>query len=438
MRPPGGLPLAGAAVSCAPQGRQRFGALTDEDGVARFLQLSNIAVALGVTPPASAEPPMAATHVVAWAPGRVDVTLGPAYRMRVQVLTDEGRPPAEPVTVTASRTLRPAESSWRPEEPVVARVDASGVAVLALAPGTYGLSVGPVARDSCLVYRHVARVDAADAVVEIVLRRGVPLTATVVALRTGSRSLGVVQFRVVPAGAEFREAVAPGVVAGGSLTSRPLPPDERFDVYLLQRDDAQRLIGWGLVRDVRPGDGAVTVELVRGGRARGRVVDHDGQAPADGVPVFAYRSGSLDAMDLICAVVTDEEGRFALEGLPPWPLDLAVWGQDWYTPEPLRGFTAGDEELRVRVERTLELRGRVVVAGTEVAPGGQIRATCADGGTDSAEVGHDGRFVFRCLHRGRVGLRWVVGSPIGVALGEVTLPTSGEVTLSLDLSSPGR
>jgi hypothetical protein len=423
-------PVPGAEV----EGSRRVKRLTDDAGSVRLL--AQPALAPFVVRPPAREPHSAliGTHGVARAPGRCVVRLAAARVVSVRVFLEDGSPPGEDVLVRWRRTDLRDTRSQRPGEFGQVVVGLDGRAEIPLGEGEYRISAGPrpLSRTP-LASRSVERVTKDSGEITLVIGAAAPIAATV-AGPAGAPLRGWLNYRIVPAGRPFREPIAHGTVgSNGRLQTRPLAVGEKYDVYLLQANRSQGTVGWGVKRGVTPGKDAGQIRFDAGGTISGRVEDPDGVPVTRLVGIHVAVDDVGDAMDMLAYAKPDEEGRFEVRGLPPWPLRVSASHFDWYTPEPLRDVRAGATGLVVVVHPSLSLRGRVAFEGTDEILGGKVEARVDGGWGSSEDVREDGRFEIRNLRPGLHRLTLRVHPWGSVDLGEVTLPTDRELALKVRL-----
>jgi hypothetical protein len=155
-------------------------------------------------------------------------------------------------------------------------------------------------------------------------------------------------------------------------------------------------------------DAAIKVIVSPGIELRGVVVDEKGlpvadagivavQDPIGGVPLALDAAMSSGAVQPL--VRSDREGRFKLQ-LNSRTHDLGIWKSGF------SGARVGDltpvadaEELRVVLDKGVEIRGRVVSSGKAVTAGTVI-ASSDEGAFLMTDVGADGSFTFSALRPG--------------------------------------
>lgn len=144
--------------------------------------------------------------------------------------------------------------------------------------------------------------------------------------------------------------------------------------------------------------GEVTLTLARGGGLEGTVLDADGR-PLAGAPVFAYREGQR-----LGQAQSDEQGRFALEGLPAGAVELFVRSQDKSrcARSPLEVAPGETRQATVRLAAGAAVVGRVTsrdgqpVAGVPVHARSVVGSVFREGKTDDR-----GEFTVGDLYPGR-------------------------------------
>lgn len=145
--------------------------------------------------------------------------------------------------------------------------------------------------------------------------------------------------------------------------------------------------------DFRPGTAgteSITISLLRLGKLSGRVTAKEGGAPVAGITVFGMSSSARGMMGAPTAAVSDADGRYVLEGVPPGAIRVWALGGG-YVSEGMSGSGRGPEntpytaELEPGQEGTLDLEavasgrveGRVTNDRGEAIPGAVVRANGA-------------------------------------------------------------
>lgn len=119
---------------------------------------------------------------------------------------------------------------------------------------------------------------------------------------------------------------------------------------------------------VAAGSGELRVVLASDGAfLQGRVVNQDDEPVADAVAVLAPVPLPLEgAPGLVRTQVTDQEGRFEMENIPPGEYRLLAFqglvpGEGEY-PEFLRGYWRRAEEVRLGPRENRRVTVRVIAA----------------------------------------------------------------------------
>jgi hypothetical protein len=174
---------------------------------------------------------------------------------------------------------------------------------------------------------------------------------------------------------------------------------------------------WGY----RAPSSGVEIELERGGRVAGRVVDARTGAPVVPFTLVAYEERGLSLDRVRALSVADAQGRFELDGLPTGDLVL-VAASPSHAPSPQVEVEvpepgAAPAEVEIALKPGGELAGRVVDRATRAAIAGaevEVEGLLADGSVvpvrQRAETDGAGRFVVSGLPEGRNSL---VASALG-------------------------
>lgn len=144
--------------------------------------------------------------------------------------------------------------------------------------------------------------------------------------------------------------------------------------------------------------GEVTLTLARGGGLQGTVLDADGR-PLQAAFVFAYRGGQR-----LGQARSDEQGRFALEGLPAGAAELFVRSEDKRrcARAPLEVVSGETRQATVRLAAGSAVVGRVTsrdgqpVGGVPVHARSVVGSVFREGKTDER-----GEFTVGDLYPGR-------------------------------------
>ena len=183
----------------------------------------------------------------------------------------------------------------------------------------------------------------------------------------------------------------------------------------------------GTTRDVAPRDtGGCVIVLPVGGRISGRVQTADGKPIPAGVPIGVIAEGA----DVRVAGTRDfgysaADGTFVVDGLQDLPFTIeAGGGGSGYLGVIVRGVLVGATDLVLHVSVGAELSGTLVdekgepVATTSLMADDGVRIAAM---RPFAQVGSDGKFLFRGLKAGRVRLSARIGEA-WVQAGEVDAP----------------
>jgi carboxypeptidase family protein len=206
----------------------------------------------------------------------------------------------------------------------------------------------------------------------------------------------------------------------GTFELLPLPP-AAFDADTPATVEA-RATGFperGVPLDAAAAAKEVVVELVRGLRVRGRIVDEDGAAIPD--IAIECEEGGRDAR-----ARTDSSGAFDLT--IPAEGGRVVARREWKEKDPvypeneiehgaallLGAFAAGAADVDlglVRFPRGTPVRGVVVDAAGAAVAGASVLIELGETWVESANTGEDGRFVFPQVGRDPHTIRVSRGAP---------------------------
>ncbi len=298
------------------------------------------------------------------------------------------------------------------------------------------------------------------------LPRGATLRGRVVDAATGAGVAGALVFSVTDAPLllfpiqEFmRETSEADLLRGAHTDSNggfelPHVSPGRQEVRVAKTGFAPATL---VVDDVQNGESRpeLRIELVTGGRVRGRVTQRDG-TPWANTMVFAMRQGSERAnAQLFGAGVTDEEGRYEITDLPPGTYVAILMGIDVATPEAEHSDISDTVSvIHVRVQSDelatadfflhgtgTRLTGTILDAAGEplagailsLGPAGDDEArdlsNFRGGRTDDA-----GRFEFAGVTPGRYEAYVIDGSGLlAQIIGTIDVPALPEVERSLRL-----
>ncbi|MGV8040661.1 MAG: carboxypeptidase regulatory-like domain-containing protein [Thermoanaerobaculaceae bacterium] len=336
----------------------------------------------------------------------VAVTFEAGASLAVKVLDPGGQPLEGAAVRVFARDREERPGAWRPRLIELLRQEPAGTAV---SDGEGWAEVGalPVGKAWVLLAHpgYVSRVLEAE-----VPREGVDLGAQT--LEAGAAVAG----RVVDeggrglAGAEV--SVHAGDVSGGAAQS---DADGRFEVADLPRQgeatiyaDLKGYMTPAPVKVTLPAASEVTIRLRAARSLSGRVVDAETQEPVKD----AWVDASLDSGWLNRSTArTDERGEFALEEVEPGEIVVAVRAKGYrHASQSVRVPAEGEvPAVTVAIHRGLELRGRVLDAEGQPAPGVQVAARQAEVDVASAQPrsygearsGSDGGFAIDGLGPGK-------------------------------------
>ncbi|HNX48937.1 MAG TPA: carboxypeptidase-like regulatory domain-containing protein [Thermoanaerobaculaceae bacterium] len=169
-----------------------------------------------------------------------------------------------------------------------------------------------------------------------------------------------------------------------------------------------------IARATLPAEGGVTVHMVRTRAIEGRVVDAEARSPVEGASVgveVVLRFDNDESSDYADEPrVTDADGAFRVEGVPPGESTLLVDAPGFvrYTQRIAVPEEGEPTPLTVALSRGLSVRGRVLDPEGRPAVGVVVYAASTEpGARDSrqeATSGADGGFVVADLPRGKVEL----------------------------------
>lgn len=175
----------------------------------------------------------------------------------------------------------------------------------------------------------------------------------------------------------------------------------------------------GPFRVALPPEGEVVLRMRQARVLTGRVVDAETQAPVGDASVSAATTmerpigsgGTMMSTGRGARGRTDERGEFRLEDLEPTGLTLTVTAQgyQWQSQQVDMPQDGDPPPVLVALKKGLELRGRVLDASGQPAPGVQVSASAAETDMSTrtmrsggmARTGPDGAFTIQGLASGK-------------------------------------
>jgi hypothetical protein len=371
-----------------------------------------------------------------WIPARVEGVAAGTTDVRValvrglaiegKIVDDAGEPVLRSVTVDAVGRTAAGDPDYTVRK--ISRVGSGNLLVPGLMPGRYDLWIRPDADSlvdvngaqvSATVIRDVA---AGTSGLVVRLARGFVLAGRLDD-GAGGRVLGAGTVYAYREGEMGRSHGVVGEVPGdGTFRIAPLDGAYRYDVLATGFSGRRQ----GTTTGVSPRDGEVVVVLPSAGRIAGRIRTSDGKPVPAGVPVGVFGEVSdPGAPGARGFGYSSADGAFAVEGLAEMPFTVeAGGGRSGYLGTAVSGVKPGTTDLVLEVSVGVDLSGTLVDDRGEPVATTSLQAD--DGARTAAmrpfaQVGSDGKFLFRGLRAGRVRLS-MMADRRWVALGEVDAP----------------
>ena len=343
-----------------------------------------------------------------------------------EIVDDAGQRVARPLTIDAVGRNPAGDADYTTRKLV--RSNDGVLRVAGLRPGRYDVWIRPDAEakdaDGAAVSATVVR-DVAAGTAGLVVRlvRGYMLVGRLVDAE-GAAVIATGNVYAYPAGEMAKShAVSAEVPLDGTFRVGPLDDGLRYDLL------ATGFAGHREARalSVAPRDaGGVTIILPKGARIRGRIQTVEGKPVPAGVPIGVIMEGAEPREPgTRLFTYSGADSTFVADGLADGPFTVqAGGGRSGYLGAVVKGIKAGADDVVLRVAEGVELSGTLVDEKGEPVATTSLQAD--DGARLAAmrpfaQVGSDGKFLFRGLRPGRIRLLARIGDA-SVSAGEVEAP----------------